>query len=157
MTPIQGQHHLTVLDYYKLLPEKYLEADHEQRIKWMLDPKRGAIVDINNGYIYAAGDGAQADIFVCVFRKADGTNLIAVKTFPGDTDEYTYLTFFIYKDSEWKNVTKTVLPLKINQVLKYEIPRYGKNIRVTSNRGKSLYDFVWTGEVFRLEKKNVRN
>jgi hypothetical protein len=120
MTPVQGDHQLTVLDYYKLLPEKYFEADHEERIKWMLDPKRGAVVDIKNGYIYAPGDGGQADIYVCVFKKHDGTCLIAVKTFPSDTYEYTYLTCYVYKDSRWKNVTKTVLPLKTNQVLKYD-------------------------------------
>jgi len=52
----------TVLDYYLLLPEKYFEADKEHRIKWMLDQKWGAIVDVKNGYIYARGDGAQTQV-----------------------------------------------------------------------------------------------
>jgi hypothetical protein len=59
----------TVLDYYLLLPEKYFEANKEQRVKWMLDLRRGAVVDIMNGYIYAAGDGAQTPIYVCLFKR----------------------------------------------------------------------------------------
>src|SRR5437764_5241493 len=45
----QGQRPRTVLDYYRLLPGKYFEANLEQRINFMLDPKRGAIVDVRNG------------------------------------------------------------------------------------------------------------
>ena len=44
----------TVVDYYMLLPDKYFEANQKQRLHWMLDPKRGAIVDIKNGYLYAS-------------------------------------------------------------------------------------------------------
>jgi len=32
----------TVLDYYLLLPEKYFEANKEQRVKWILDPGNGS-------------------------------------------------------------------------------------------------------------------
>jgi hypothetical protein len=42
----------TVLDYYELLPEKYFEANQEQRVKWMLDPRREAIVDVKNGTLW---------------------------------------------------------------------------------------------------------
>jgi hypothetical protein len=35
----------TVVDYYMLLPDMYFEVTREQRLHWMLDPKRGAIVD----------------------------------------------------------------------------------------------------------------
>src|SRR3979409_1216359 len=68
----------TVLDYYALLPDKYFEADLEQRMHWTLEPKRAAIVDIQNGYLYAPGDGAQTHITVCLFKKADGSYLAAV-------------------------------------------------------------------------------
>lgn len=58
----------TVKDYYLLLPEKYFWANQAERIDWMLDPKRGAVVDTKNGYLYAPGDGAQTDIWVCLSK-----------------------------------------------------------------------------------------
>ena len=30
----------TVVDYYMLLPDKYFEANRDERLHWMLDPKR---------------------------------------------------------------------------------------------------------------------
>jgi hypothetical protein len=68
------RHPRTVVDYYMLLPDKYFEAEREQRVHWMLDPKRGAIVDIANGYLFAPGDGAQTDIYTCVFKRSNGTH-----------------------------------------------------------------------------------
>src|SRR5919106_1956733 len=90
----------TVLDYYKLLPEKYFEANEEQRVKWMLDPGRGAIVDVKNGYLYAPGDGAQTDVYVCLFKKSDGSYLITVKSHPADTNEFTRLDFYVLKSGK---------------------------------------------------------
>ncbi len=58
----------TVVDYYMLLPDKYFEANRQQRRHWMLDPQRGAIVDVANGYLYAVGDGAQTDIYTRLFK-----------------------------------------------------------------------------------------
>ena len=59
----QGSDPKTVLDYYLLLPEKYFEANKEQRVKWMLDSNRGAVVDLKNSYIFAPRDGAQTSIY----------------------------------------------------------------------------------------------
>ncbi len=140
----------TVLDYYLLLPEKYFEANKEQRVKWMLDPKRGAVVDIKNGYIYAPGDGAQTSIYVCLFKRPQSSPLIAVKSYPSDTDEFTYLNFYEYKDGALVEIKKGVIPVKINEELKYEMPRYGKSIVVTNRRGKRIYSLVWSGRRFAL-------
>ena len=85
----QGQPPRTVLDYYRLLPGKYFEANFEQRMNFMLDPKRGAIVDVPNGYLFAPGDGAQTDVNVRLFRKADGHNVIAVKSHAPDSNDFT--------------------------------------------------------------------
>jgi hypothetical protein len=142
----------TVLDYYLLLPEKYFEANEKERVKWMLDPLRGAIVDVKNGYLYAPGDGAQTDIYVCLFKKADGNYLIAVKTHPGDTDEYTYLDFYVFEGGRLLDVTKTVLPLAVNEEFKYELPRYGTTIHVKNKSGGKIYDLLWASDRFRLKK-----
>ena len=142
----------TVLDYYLLLPDKYFEANREQRVKWMLDPKRGAIVDVRNGYIYAPGDGAQMSIHVCLFKKADGSYLIGVKSSYWEDIEYTNIDFYSYKGDRFLEVTNDVLPVAENEELKYEMPRYGTTIKVKNKRGRKIYDLVWVGDRFRLKK-----
>jgi hypothetical protein len=142
----------TVLDYYELLPDKYFEANREQRVIWMLDPKRGAIVDSKNGYLFAPGDGAQSDIYLSLFKKRNGEFVAAVKHYDSDTNDFTYLEFVVYKDGSWTEVTKSVIPVKINDKLRYEMPRYGRAIRVRNKKGKRMYDLVWTGENFRLRR-----
>jgi len=141
----------TVLDYYLLLPEKYFEANKEQRVKWMLDPSRGAIVDIKNGYIFAPGDGAQTSIYVCLFKRFQGTPLVAVKSYPSDTDEFTDLHFYEYKQGILVEVKNGVLPVKVNENLKYEMPRYGRSIEVRDRRGKRIYSLNWSGRRFVLK------
>src|ERR1044072_9886955 len=59
----------TVVDYYRLLTDKYFEANDEQRVNWMLDKRRGAVVDLEHGYLHALGDGAQTDIYVRLFDR----------------------------------------------------------------------------------------
>lgn len=138
----------TVLDYYLLLPEKYFEANREQRVKWMLDPGRGAVVDIKNGYIYAAGDGAQTSIYVCLFKRPHGVPLIAVKSHDSDTQDYTHLDFYEYKNGTLVELKKGVLPVKVNEKFKYEMPRYGRTIEVSDQRGRKLYSLHWSGQRF---------
>ena len=142
----------TVLDYYRLLPEKYFEANEEQRVKWMLDSKRGAVVDIKNGYIYAPGDGAQTSIYVCLFKRPQDSPLVAVKSHLSDTQEYTRLDFYEYKHGALVEVKETVLPVKVNEEFKYTMPRYGKSIEVRNARGKIIYSLVWSGRRFVLKR-----
>ena len=139
----------TVLDYYLLLPDKYFEANKEQRVKWMLDPKRGAVVDIKNGYIYAPGDGAQISIYVSLFTRAAGSPLIAVKS---DTEGLTDLDFYEYKQGALVEISKGLLPVKVNEEFKYEMPRYGKSIVVRNQQSQRVYSLVWSGRRFVLHK-----
>ena len=143
----------TVLDYYLLLPEKYFEADKEQRVKWMLDQKHGAIVDIKNGYIYARGDGAQTSIYVCLFKRTDRSYLIAVKSHDSDMDEYTHLDFYVYENGRLRDVSKAVLPVSVNEELRYAMPRYGTTIKVSSKKGRKMYDLTWVRNRFKLKRR----
>lgn len=47
----------TVVDYYMLLPDKYFEANRDERYIGCWIPSGGAIVDISNGYLYARSNG----------------------------------------------------------------------------------------------------
>lgn len=143
---------VTVLDYYKLLPDKYFEADQNQRINWMLDPKRGAIVDLKNDYLYAPGDGAQSDIYLSLLKKRSGRYLAILKYHPSDNRDFTNLEFYVYQNGSWTDVTESVLPLEINNSYEYHVPRYCMGIQVNDKSGRWLYDLVWTGEKFRLRE-----
>jgi hypothetical protein len=142
----------TVLDYYMLLPDKYFEANREQRLNWMLDPKRGAIVDIGNGYIFAPGDGAQTDVYVCLFKQSEGRYLIAVNYNDKLGVFESFLDFYDYHKGQLRNVTKSVLHIAFNPDLHYELPRYGTTITVTNKSGKKLYNLVWAKGMFRRER-----
>jgi len=144
----------TVLDFYRLLPDKFFEADKQQRIDWMLDRKRGAIVDNKNGYIFAPGDGAQSDLYLALFRKTDGRSVVVgVKHYAPDTQDITYLEFYVVGGNTWTEVTKSVMPVKISEHLKYDLPRHGRIIRVSNRRGRLLYYLIWSGERFRLRRQ----
>jgi hypothetical protein len=148
----EPRHPRTVVDYYMLLPEKYFEANREQRLHWMLDPERGAIIDIPNGYLFAPGDGAQTDIYTCIFKRSNGSYLVAVGYNDKDGVFETFLDFFLYDHGRLRNVTQTVLPVRFNKSLYYDLPRRGTTIPVTNASGKKLYDLVWTGNVFHLKR-----
>lgn len=79
----------------------------------MLDSSRGAVVDLNNGYIFAPGDGAQMSIYVCLFKRPDGRPLVAVKSHDADTYEYTHLDFYEFKRGTLVEGKKPVLPVKV--------------------------------------------
>src|SRR5215216_2595535 len=55
----------TVLDYYLLLPEKYFEANKEQRVKWMLDPGNGSSAGYKE-WIHLRGGRRGTDTYLCL-------------------------------------------------------------------------------------------
>ncbi len=118
----------------------------------MLDTSNGAVVDIKNGYIHAAGDGAQTPIYVCLFKRQHGLPLVAVKSYEPDTREYTHLDFYEYKNGALVEVEKGVLPVKVNENFKYEMPRYGSTIEVRDQHGRKLYSLNWSGQRFVLKR-----
>ena len=143
---------LNVKDYFLALPGKYFENTEKPNHEWMLPPRRGSIVDLKNGYIFAQGDGAQVSIWVSLFKRKNGEHLIALQTTAGDTDVFTYLWFYFYKNGKWIDVTKQYLPIKHNERYVYQLPRVGQTIRVMTPKGKRLYDWEWDKEKFILKK-----
>jgi len=142
----------TVRDYYLLLPDKYFEANQEQRVKWMLDPKRGAVVDVKNGYLLAPGDGAQMSLIVCLFKRHDGTYIIGVDATYWEGADYSRLNFYRYDNGNFIDVTKSVVPVALPEEHWYELPRYGTTIRVANEKRRHLYDLNWNGRRFGLKR-----
>lgn len=136
---------LTVVDYFHLLGSF---EEHSRSHDWMLEERHGAVVDIPNGYLHAIGDGAQGPLWVCVFRRSDGTHLVGVKSQSPDTDEWVELRFHRLVDGRWADVTREVLPDPVRGDRRYDMPRYGTTIHVRDRAGRPLHDLAWTGERF---------
>ena len=137
-----------VRDYYLLLPDKYFEANAEQRVKWMLDPKRGAVVDVKNGYLLAPGDGAQMTLVVCLFKNRDGTYTVGVDAIYSEDADYSRLNFYRYVKGSFVDVTKSIVPVVLPEEHRYELPRYGTTIKVATQKRRHLYDLLWNGRRF---------
>jgi hypothetical protein len=157
LTAAQTAEPCTVRDYYLLLPDKYFEANREQRVKWMLDPKRGAVVDTKNGYLLAQGDGAQMSLVVCLFKNHDGTYTIGVDATSWEGDWYSRLNFYHYVNGTFVDVTKSVIPVALPEEHWYELPRYGTTIGVANQKRRHLYDLAWNGRRFRLMRTRKGN
>jgi len=141
----------SVVDYYLLLPDQYFEANEVLRVGWMLDAHRGAVVDMDHGYIYAPGDGAQTDIYVRLFERNNKRPLIAVKSYASDSQDFTYLDFFEYRDGGLHPVN--VSPVTVNERFRVELPRIGSTIQVSNAQGAPLYDLVWSDTRFLVRRR----
>lgn len=140
---------LTIVDYFQRLPEQTLEAPAPQMWKFIQDSK-GAVVDIANGYIQCAGDGAQGDFSVALFRYKDDRPLMAVcQGEPAETD-FWYLHFYGLDDKgNFVRLDRSLIPLGNEPRRKFELPRKGRTIVVSDSKsGKVQAKFTWNGERF---------
>ena len=135
-----------------LLPDKYFEANPDQRLHWMLDPKRGAIVDDKNGYLYAPGDGAQTNIYLRLFKRSNGDTVVVVNYNNEDGVFEPFLDFYLYHDGKLSNLTEKVMTVTFNKNLYYHLPRRGTAIIVSDKTGRKLYELVWSGSVFKRKQ-----
>lgn len=159
----------TVLDFMKLLPEKYFNYEgcdkatdrdcsraQRQYIETYLE-----INDTANGYLKAGCDGAQACIEMALFRRPDSTYIIAIRTLQEIFDENHFLT---YRNGKWTDVSKAVVP-QFSTRNEYELPRVGTTVKVyrkkviekgpdyeVTERGAKLYDLVWSAGKFTIKR-----
>ncbi len=66
----------SVVDYFLLLPKDYFEGPPSIWLRSMRES--GGTIDRKNGFMYCAGDGAQPEFEVALFRYADGRPLLAM-------------------------------------------------------------------------------
>jgi len=152
----QAGRHLTVKDYFLLLPDEYMVIPKDRR-EQIIQNELGTI-DVKNGFL-SCNDSAESEVIVAVFKKPDGSHLIAV-TYDGEGfDEQKQdivsiftLNFLRYESGRWKDVTKDTLPLAFDSRLLYKLPRYGTTIAVTNREGRKQYDLVWSGGKFTVKQ-----
>ena len=116
----------TVADFFLLVPERYMMGyDLRFREELLRGERRGAVVDIPNGYIsYDESDNPSGFEFT-IFRKDDGRYLVAYSTGAfGDPEldkelgNWPTLSLLSYEGSgRWRDVTRASLPVSFNKKL----------------------------------------
>ena len=159
----------TVREFFSLLPQKYfaLEGCSDNPTKSNCDRARAEylsshleVEDTANGYMKGGCDGGQSCFEMALFKRPDGAYVVGLTTeFEGGEQSH----FLVYAGGRWTDVGARVVP-DYGKDKVYELPRYGTTVRVYENRpvkgeggswrerGRKLYDLVWSGGRFTRSK-----
>lgn len=156
------QEKMSIVDYFLLLPPDFFEGPPRVWLGSMRS--NNYVIDKENGYMSCAGDGAQAEFEVALFRYRDGRPLLALCSGELEAADAIVLEFFeMGPDGKMQKISRPILPgadLKNDPEIGYgkdgwqfELPRKGRTIAVRSEKTKKiLRKFTWNGEQF--EKQN---
>ena len=157
----------TVRDFFNLLPQKYFDLAgcvgnptkencdraRAEYLKAFLD-----IEDTANGYMSGHGEAGQGGFDMALFKRPDGTYIIGLTTW----DEMNVDSYFLrYAGGKWLDIGAQVVPGYGKDKI-YGMPRYGRTVEVyvkkieddiASEPGRKLYDLVWRGGKFIIEKR----
>jgi len=155
----------TVREFFNLLPQRYfaLEGCSDNPTKANCDRARRRYVesfleteDTANGYWKSGCDGAQTCLTMALFKRLNGTYIVALQTeFESGTDNY----FLEYKNGKWLDVARQAVPdFSKNNI--YELPQKGTTVEVFARkntddipeRGKKLYELVWKNGKFSVKR-----
>lgn len=156
----------TVRDFFMLLPGKYFSLDccmnksvrkaKEQYLRQYLN-----VEDAANGYMSGGGDGAQEGFAMALFKRSNGTYLIAFYTYgEGGVEDTPWCVFLDYKNGKWTDVSRTVVPDYDAAKYIYELPRRGTTIEVFAKdemgegfyKGKKLHNLAWQNDKFAVKR-----
>ncbi len=150
----------TVVDFFRLLPEKYFTLEGCDRETDKDCSKARAeylktfteVEDIKNGYFKGGCDGGQSCIEMAIFKRPDDTYLIGVATFAEMMNDFYFLD---YSGGNWTDVSVDVVPGFSKQNW-YELPRFGTTMKVfekevterteefeISEKGRQIYELSW--------------
>lgn len=159
----------TIRDFFMLLPEKYfvLEGCERRTDKDCRKAKQEylktftEVEDVANGYLKGGCDGAQSCLEMTLFKRPDGTYLIAVST---EAEMIIEQYFLDPKAGQWSDVSAQVIPQYSKNHI-YELPRQGTTVKVfakkitekgpdfeIAEKGAKLYDLAWKDGKFSIKK-----
>lgn len=155
----------TLREFFNLLPQKYftLEGCVADPTKANCDKARSEYIenyleveDTANGYWKSGCDGAQSCLTMALFKRPNGTYIVALfKEFEESSENH----FLQYSAGKWSDISASVIPqFSKNNI--YELPQNGTTIAVfgknknggKANNGKKLYDLVWKSGKFSVKK-----
>jgi hypothetical protein len=157
----QAKQPKTVRDYFMALPDKYFSLDCCMSLP---RSKRKAaylktyleIEDNANGFMRAGGDGAQEAFEMALFKRPDGSYLIAFYTEgEGGVGDTPWTVFLNYKAGRWTDISRSVAPNYNKHKFIYVLPRKGTTVQVFAAeenadgyKGKKLYNLRWKNGKF---------
>lgn len=142
----------TVADFFLMAPEHVLGYDLRFRQELLRGERRGAVIDIPNGYIsWNASDNPEEFEFA-IFRKSNGKYIVAFSSL-GEPDLYPSRFYLLsYDKGKWRDVTGALLPVAFDKRLDYKLPRRGRTIVVTRD-WRTRYHLTWANDRFRLNRR----
>lgn len=144
------QKHLSVVDYFVLLPADTFEgASPSSWLTFLKQPSSGSI-DTANGYISCTGDGAQPEFEVALFRFTDGRPLLAMSTGELEGKDSMFLTFYeLGKGQQMRKASRKIFPVSDGDNRQFILPKIGRTVTVKNARtGKTIEQFEWNGSTF---------
>jgi len=139
----------SVQEYFLGIPSSVLPLSPASRQRYL----RFATVDVQNGYIhYRASDNPEEFEFA-IFRKNNGQYLAAFSvpydplTLP-EQPGLSKLILLDYRQGQWRDVTREILPVPLDRTLTYRLPRVGRDIVVVNRRQEKLYRLRWQNDRF---------
>lgn len=159
----------TIRDFFMLLPEKYfvLEGCEREKDKDCSKAKLDylktftEVEDTANGYLKGGCDGGQSCLEMTIFKRPDGTYLVAVST---EGEMIIEQHFLDYAGGKWTDVGAQIIP-EFSKKNLYELPRKGTTMTVFSKKiiekgddyevaekGSRLYSLVWKDGKFSKSK-----
>lgn len=162
----QAKQPKTARDFFLALPDKYFSLDccmmlpkAKQKPEYL---KRYLNVeDTANGYISGYGDAAQEGFALALFKRPNGSYLIAFYTYgEGGPEDTPWTVFLDYKNGKWTDISRTAVAGYNKEKYIYELPRTGTTIQVFAKdeegqdwyKGKKLHDLVWVNGKFEVKK-----
>jgi len=143
----QAENPTTVQDYYLLMPKQYDKSTRAEREEILGYSE--TTVDLENGHIEYITHLSGQVFEAALFKRPDGGLVFAYNE---DCDlKYkvpTRLYLLKYEAGEWTDVTTRLLPVPVNARFKYQLPRKGTIIQVTTPAGAKLYQLAWTNGKF---------
>ena len=158
----------SILDYYLLLPHKYLnylKADSRSVREAALKIK-----DVDGGFLKSGQAADEVSTSLALFKKSDGSDVIAVENRSCPSGCSSSLNLLSYANDQWTDVTKDLLPAieesKIRALLRQQYtnapveqirqPRLihtlrkdGRSIEVNEHwTGMVLGEFEWANDAF---------
>jgi hypothetical protein len=119
------------------------------------------VEDTANGYWKSGCDGGQSCLTMALFKRPNGTYIVALTVTTEMQDNNHFLE---YRNGKWFDVGGQVVP-NFSRKNIYELPRQGTTMQVfakkivdegdgfeAAERGAKLYDLVWSGGKFSIRK-----
>ena len=144
------QEHLSVVDYFVLLPSDTFEgASPSSWLTFLKQPGSGSI-DTANGYMSCTGDGAQPEFEVALFRFTDGRPLLAMSTGELEGRDSMFLVFYeLGTDNRMHKASRRIFPIADGGNRQFILPKEGRTITVkNAQTAKVQSRFEWNGATF---------